>query len=140
VTVRLARTAEDLSGVYAVRYEVFVLGQGVPLDIERDADDDTALHVLADEDGRIIGAGRLVLAGDVGVLGRLSVLSGDRSHGLGVQLVHLIEDLARQHGCQSVELHAQVPVREFYEQLGYSAFGDEYDEAGIPHISMRKIL
>jgi predicted GNAT family N-acyltransferase len=140
VTVRLARTAEDLTGVYAVRHEVFVVGQGVPIDIERDAEDDAALHVLAEHDGRIVGAGRLVVAGEVGVLGRLSVLPELRGHHVGVRLVDLIESLARDHGCRAVELHAQVPVRAFYESLGYQAFGDEYDEAGIPHISMRKLL
>jgi predicted GNAT family N-acyltransferase len=138
--VRLARTAEDLSGVYAVRHEVFVVEQGVPLDIERDTEDAAALHVLAEHAGQIVGAGRLVVAGDVGVLGRLSVLPPARGHGLAVDLVALIESLARTHGCRCVELHAQVPVREFYEALGYDAYGDPYDEAGIPHISMRKIL
>jgi predicted GNAT family N-acyltransferase len=140
VSVRLARTSDDLRNVYTVRYEVFVVEQGVPLDIERDDEDDGALHVLAAEDGQVVGAGRLVLSGQVGVLGRLSVLPVARGRGLGVRLVALIETLAGEHGCREVELHAQVPVREFYEALGYQAFGDEYDEAGIPHISMRKIL
>jgi predicted GNAT family N-acyltransferase len=140
VAIRLARDAADLNGVYAVRHEVFVVGQAVPLDIERDAEDATALHVLAEDHGQIVGAGRLVLDGEVGVLGRLSVLPAARGRGIGVALVEKIERLARDHGSRAVEMHAQVPVRSFYERLGYQAYGDEYDEAGIPHISMRKIV
>src|SRR4051794_36914375 len=108
--------------------------------IERDDEDATAVHVVADDGGRVVGAGRLVVDGEVGVLGRLAVLASARERGLGVAMVALIEEQARVHGCRSVELHAQVPVRAFYERLGYAAFGDEYDEAGIPHISMRKPL
>jgi predicted GNAT family N-acyltransferase len=37
-----------------------------------------------------------------------------------------------------MELHAQTYARGFYERLGYVSFGDEYEEAGIAHISMRK--
>jgi predicted GNAT family N-acyltransferase len=33
-------------------------------------------------------------------------------------------------------LHAQLPVRGFYEKLGFTAFGDVFDDAGILHISM----
>jgi predicted GNAT family N-acyltransferase len=138
--VRVAATDADRAAAFAVRHEVFVVGQNVPLDIERDDEDATAVHVVAAVGDRVVGAGRLVMAADVGILGRLSVLDEVRGRGLGVAMVRLIEDQARAQGCREVELHAQVPVRGFYERLGYVAFGDEYDEAGIPHISMRKIL
>ena len=137
---RVAASDDDLAAAYRVRHEVFVVGQGVPLDLERDAEDARAVHVVAEIDGRVIGAGRLVVSGDLGVLGRLAVLAELRGRGLGVHLVALIEEQARSRGCRVLELHAQVPVRGFYERLGYDAYGDEYDEAGIPHISMRKIL
>jgi predicted GNAT family N-acyltransferase len=35
-------------------------------------------------------------------------------------------------------VHAQVPVRGFYEKLGFAAYGEVYEEAGIPHISMER--
>jgi predicted GNAT family N-acyltransferase len=33
-------------------------------------------------------------------------------------------------------LHAQVPVIEFYEKLGFRCVGAVFDEAGIPHRKM----
>jgi predicted GNAT family N-acyltransferase len=139
-TVRLAADKADRAAAYAVRHEVFVAGQGVPFDLERDDLDDSAAHVVAVVDGRVVGAGRLVIDEETGVLGRLAVLDAARGTGLGVALVGLIEATARDRGCRSVELHAQVPVRGFYEQLGYTAAGAEYEEAGIPHITMCKSL
>jgi predicted GNAT family N-acyltransferase len=138
--VRLATTAAEREAVFAVRHEVFIVGQDVPFDIERDELDATADHVLAEVDGRVVGAGRLLVGGNTAVLGRLAVLDAWRGSGLGVRLVQLIEDRARARGCSVLELHAQTYVREFYQRLGYAAYGEEYDEAGIPHISMSKIL
>jgi predicted GNAT family N-acyltransferase len=139
-SVRVATAPVDLTAAYAVRHAVFVVGQQVPAELERDTADESAIHVVAEAGGRVVGAGRLVVDGDVGVLGRLAVLPELRGIGLGVRLVHLIEQQATERGCRMIELHAQVPVRGFYERLGYRAHGEEYDEAGMPHISMRKIL
>ena len=44
------------------------------------------------------------------------------------------------HGVTEVELHAQVGARSFYERAGYTAVGDEYEEAGITHVTMRRPL
>lgn len=141
VEVAVASTPVDLDEVYRVRHAVFVDEQRVPIDIERDEQDATADHLLARVDGRALGAGRLVAGAEgVGVLGRLAVLPEARGTGLGVQLVRAIEKRARERGLRAVELHSQTHARVFYERLGYVAFGDEYDEAGIPHISMRKTL
>jgi predicted GNAT family N-acyltransferase len=131
----------DVAAAFAVRHEVFVVGQGVPLDVERDELDDTADHLVARVDGQVVGAGRLVVRADgVGVLGRLAVREEARGTGLGGALVRGIEERARERGARVIELHAQTPVREFYERLGYVAYGQEYLEAGIPHISMTKAL
>jgi predicted GNAT family N-acyltransferase len=47
---------------------------------------------------------------------------------------------ARERGLTEVELHAQVGARGFYERAGYTAVGDEYVEAGIVHVTMRRAL
>jgi predicted GNAT family N-acyltransferase len=138
--VELAAGA-DVAAAFAVRHEVFVAGQGVPVDLERDELDDTADHLVARLDGQVVGAGRLVVRADgVGVLGRVAVQKEARGRGLGVALVRGIEKRARELGVRIIELHAQTPVREFYERLGYVAYGQEFLEAGIPHISMTKTL
>jgi predicted GNAT family N-acyltransferase len=153
--VRVADGPVDREACYAVRKEVFVGEQGVPEDLEYDAFDAVALHVLAvREDGEPLGTGRLLhgartgtatagtTGGDLstGLLGRLAVVRHARGLGAGAALVRAIEDAARARGLTAVELHAQTHALGFYERLGYQAYGPEYEEAGIPHRGMRRAL
>jgi predicted GNAT family N-acyltransferase len=149
--VRVAEDPADREACFAVRKEVFVVEQQVPEDLEYDAYDADAVHVLAvREDGVPIGAGRLLngeaaavkTGGDSGVgsLGRLAVLKSARGLGVGIALVRGIEDAARARGLTAVDLHAQTHALGFYERLGYVAYGPEYLEAGIPHQAMRRSL
>ncbi|MGW4277959.1 GNAT family N-acetyltransferase, partial [Streptomyces seoulensis] len=81
--VRLAESAADREACFAVRREVFVAEQGVAEEIEYDAYDAVAVHVLAvRDDGVPLGTGRLLHgasaaartggAAGVGSLGRLA--------------------------------------------------------------------
>lgn len=146
--VRLAG-AGDLPDVYALRHEVFVLGQDVPADLERDEHDDTAAHVVAVRDGIVVGTGRLVgprpqgsvgTGGGTATVGRMAVAASARGTGAGAAVLRRLEEQAVEQGVGAVELHAQVHARGFYERLGYAAFGEPYLEAGILHVSMRKAL
>jgi len=138
ITVRVAESEADRAAVFALREQVFVHEQGVPLDIEMDELDANADHFIARLGSRVVGAGRLVADGTTGVLGRLAVARAARGTGLGTALVAEIERRAAERGLTAVELHAQVHARGFYERLGYTAEGDVFDEAGIAHITMRK--
>ncbi|MFF7241151.1 GNAT family N-acetyltransferase [Streptomyces collinus] len=151
VTVRIAEDPADREACFAIRKEVFVAEQGVPQDIEYDAYDAVAVHVLAvREDGEPLGTGRLLFGevaaaktgGDasVGSLGRLAVTGAARGLGIGVALVRAVEEAARSRGLTAVDLHAQTQALGFYERLGYVAYGPEFLDAGIPHRSMRRVL
>ncbi|MFI5676107.1 GNAT family N-acetyltransferase [Streptomyces cellulosae] len=149
--LRVAEDPADREACFAVRTEVFVGEQGVPEDIEYDAYDAGAVHVLAvREDGLPLGTGRLLhgeaaaskTGGDlsVGSLGRLAVTRAARGLGVGAALVGAIEDAARARGLTAVDLHAQTQALGFYERLGYVAYGPEFPDAGIPHQAMRRVL
>ncbi|MDX3074249.1 GNAT family N-acetyltransferase [Streptomyces sp. NPDC088354] len=140
-TIRVPEGPDDLKAYFAVRHEVFVLEQKVPADLEYDEFDATAVHVVAIGPDGALGAGRLLPGADgTGVLGRLAVLSRARGLGVGAALVRAVEEQARLLGLRVVELHAQVHALGFYERLGYEPFGEEYEEAGIAHRSMRRAL
>ena len=150
--VRLARPAE-LDEVYALRHEVFVVGQGVPVEIERDELDATADHALARSEGVLVGTGRLVrgridedgrlVPGSrdaVGTVGRMAVGQAARGTGTGRALLDLLVARAAEVGLPEVELHAQVHALGFYERAGFAPFGEVYLEAGIEHVGMRRRL
>jgi predicted GNAT family N-acyltransferase len=137
----LARTSAEIDAAYAVRHEVFVLEQNVPVALERDQHDPTADHLLAWVDGEVVGTIRLVEEpGGAAHLGRLVVREPARGSGVGVALVRAVEDRARQRGLSSVVLAAQTYAVGFYERLGYTAYGEVFDDAGIPHRWMRAEL
>lgn len=150
-TIRLAVDAADRQAAYAVRHDVFVTEQQVPADLELDDLDDVADHFVAYDDGRPVGAGRLVVEpagfegsdpalGPVGHLGRLAVRPETRGTALGVALVQAIEARAAERGLRAVVLSAQTHALGFYERLGYTAYGDVFDDAGLPHRWMSRRL
>ena len=141
VEVRAPAGEADRTALHAVRHEVFTIGQGVPVSIERDDLDATADHALALLDGRVVGTGRL-LAGDDGIgrVGRMAVLDEVRGHGVGAAVLRFLEGRAADRGLREIELHAQSHACGFYARAGYEPVGAEYEEAGIPHRTMRKPL
>lgn len=75
--VREAVGPADREACFAVRREVFVVEQGVPQELEYDAYDETAVHVLAvREDGLPLGTGRLLFGADA--LGKTGADASDR--------------------------------------------------------------
>ncbi|MFJ9623599.1 GNAT family N-acetyltransferase [Streptomyces sp. NPDC101181] len=150
-TTRRALAESDLAACFQVRKNVFVGEQNVPEEIEYDAYDATAVHVIAvAADGTALGTGRLLHGADaagktggdrtVGSLGRLAVTREARGLGVGAALVRAIEDEALALGLAAVDLHAQTQALGFYERLGYLAYGPEFPDAGIPHRAMRRDL
>jgi predicted GNAT family N-acyltransferase len=63
-----------------------------------------------------------------------------RGRGHGAAVLAELHRQAELLGLAEVELHAQVGARGFYERVGYAAVGDEYEEAGIRHVTMRRPL
>ena len=138
--VRRARP-DELARCLAIRREVFVDEQGVPLEEEMDAHDAACTHFLALAASEAVGTARLRLTGDGRVKAeRVAGRRPFRRAGVGRVLMHALEDEARACGARELRLNAQVAVVAFYERLGWRAEGPEFLEAGIPHRAMRKPL
>ena len=132
---------EDRAEIAALRTRVFVGEQGVPPEIEQDAADEDAVHVVSrDDTGAVAATGRLLLRGSSAVIGRMAADAAVRGRGHGAAVLGELHRQAALRGVTVVELHAQVTARGFYERAGYTAVGEEYEEAGISHITMRRTL
>lgn len=124
--------------LHQVRHAVFVDEQQVPAELETDALDPLSLHVLAcDDAGRPIGTGRLAPDGRIG---RMAVARDWRGRGVGDALLLALVEQARARGLREVRLHAQLPARVFYTRQGFLPEGEEFEEAGIAHQGMRRVL
>ncbi|MBY6066460.1 GNAT family N-acetyltransferase [Leisingera aquaemixtae] len=128
---------EDLKTCFALRHQVFVEEQGVPVEEEQDELDATATHLLALQDGVPVGTARIVFKGGTAKIGRVCVLCSARGTGLGAKLIEAAVDAARARpGITKAKLGAQIHALGFYEKLGFTAFGPVYDDAGIDHRDM----
>ena len=120
----------------AIRMEVFVKGQDVPISIEMDEYDDVATHVICQYDGKFIGTGRLVQHGKEVKLGRVAVLEEFRGVGAGKAIMLKLIEEAKKLKADVIYGNAQVWALKFYENLGFMAVGEEFLEADIVHVRM----
>ncbi len=139
VEITIVRTPRQREDAVSVRVAVFVDEQGIPREEEIDELDDVAVHCVGyGDDGSPVAAGRLVLAGGCGKIGRMAVLKQHRGRGLGARVLDTLEREGAARGVRLFKLSAQLSARGFYDRAGYQADGAVYDEVGIPHIAMRK--
>lgn len=118
----------------AIRYEVFVVEQKIPAELEWDVKDAECLHAVAyNAQQQALGTGRLLPDGHIG---RMAVRESARGQGVGVAILQALMQQARLRGDAEVKLNAQMSAEPFYERNGFVRDGDVFQEAGIPHLHM----
>lgn len=125
-----------------IRTDVFVREQRIPAELEWDEADRQAVHAVAyNRLGQPLATGRLLPANDgTSKIGRMAVHQVLRGCGVGQQVLRALADAAQLRGDQRIELHAQRTARDFYARLGFTAQGEPFEEAGIPHVTMASAL
>ncbi|MHB1419954.1 MAG: GNAT family N-acetyltransferase [Bacillota bacterium] len=140
INIKRVNTEEEFKIAYYLRVEVFVVEQGVPMELEKDEYDACAIHVLAFDDKEAIGCGRLVKFDQEGKIGRVAVKKQMRKKGVGRLICNELIKLAKDLDLKSVVLDAQTYAIDFYLKLGFEVESEMFLEAGIEHIKMRKNL
>ncbi len=121
--------------LHAVREAVFMREQGVPEELEWDGLDAGCRHALAlSLQGDAIGCGRLLPDGHIG---RIAVLPQWRRRKVGTAILQALLDEARARGMREVVVDAQTQALPFYHGFGFVEEGEEFMDAGIPHVRMR---
>jgi predicted GNAT family N-acyltransferase len=136
--VEIEFASDLMRDAFELRYEVFVDEQGVPRELEVDEFDPGATHLVAIRDDRVIGTLRILDHGAAAKVGRVAVRATARRDGIGSRLMKHAAAIAADRGFAEIIVHAQLAVVGFYRRLGYVAEGDQFEDAGIPHIAMRK--
>ena len=138
--VAIGAASDLMPAAYAVRHQVFVGEQAVPPELERDEFDDLAIHLVALRGDDVIGTLRIVVSGSSAKLGRMAVLAAARKGGVGARLMERAVEIARTMDVKEITLHAQLTAKEFYARLGFCEKGDVFEEAGIAHVAMRRVI
>ena len=125
---KLMKTAHN------IRYEVFVIGQNCPEDIEWEFEEEST-HFLVFDNKEAVATARHRKTKNGYKLERFAVLESKRSNGYGhIVLKAILEDLYNFNG--DIYMHAQLDVIPFYEKMGFEKDGDLFVEANIMHYKM----
>ena len=121
----------------AIRYEVFVIGQNCPEDMEWEFEEEST-HFLIFNDDKAVATARHRKTEKGFKLERFAVLNTERGKGFGhIVLKAILTDLSDYKG--EIYMHAQTDVIPFYEKMGFKKSGAEFEEAGIMHFKMKLI-
>lgn len=138
--VRRVDDAQELAAALALRHRVFCEEQGVPEREELDGRDDDGVHLVAVEDGEVLGTCRLLLTGSTAQFSRLAIAPEARLRRLASALLQAAEGEARTAGAKRMILHAQTYALPLYSSNGWETRGRRFVEAGIEHVAMEKPL
>lgn len=107
-------------------------------DTSGDQEDD--IFVALEED-KVIAC---LMAKDLGKgvlkLRQMAVDNFCQGRGIGKLLMQEAEADAKKQGFKRIELHARQNAIGFYQQLGYTTYGDIFTEVTIPHQAMEKLV
>jgi predicted GNAT family N-acyltransferase len=122
---------------FRLRRAVFVVEQKVPADEEFDGDDLTAHHVVAVMEGEVRGTLRVIHAAEHVKIGRVAVDMAARGHGIASAMIAHAMNVHRAARDNRFYLTAQSDKVALYERFGFTAYGDEFLDGGMPHLAMK---
>lgn len=126
----------DISEPLNIRREVFIEEQGCQESEDRDGFDESALHLIVYVDEMPAATGRIWHDGSVFRIGRLAVIKRYRKQGVGDLALRLLLYKAFNSGAEELFVNAQVYIKELYKKFGFKECGEEFIDAGLPHIPM----
>lgn len=135
-------TAEQIYAALALRAEIFVVDQNCVY-LDPDGKDRVALHLFGEENHSLVAYMRLFLPTEMNnyiVFGRVVTARSARTKGYGKKLIqNLLAYCNKHYPGINIKCSAQYYLKKFYEGFGFKAYGEIYQEDGIPHIAMQSI-
>jgi predicted GNAT family N-acyltransferase len=72
---------------------------------------------------------------------QLAVLLVHQRKGIGRAIMLKMQEHCDKHHPDLLQkMHAQVHALQFYQSLGWEECGDKFDEAGIEHVTMLRVV
>jgi len=125
---------EMMKKAHNIRYDVFVIGQNCPEEIEWEFEEEST-HFLVYDNKEAVATARHRKTDKGYKLERFAVSKSNRGKGYGhIVLKAILKDL--KDVTEMIYMHAQIQVLPFYEKLGFIKEGDIFEEASIIHYKM----
>ena len=134
-------TKEELYAILKLRMEIFMLEQR-SFYLDLDNQDQQACHIFGITEHHAVLAcyGRVTLATATAHIRRVCVHKDFREKGWGILLMQQLLSYIDSLRIDAIELDAQLHLKNFYAKFGFDATGQPYDDGGIMHIMMQKII
>jgi len=120
LSVKIARSFEDLARAVAIRGAVYIGEQECPYDEEFDGNDFSATHLIGYAGDEPAGCMRIRYFADFATVERLVVRDELRSSGLEQELVRASLGHCRSKGYERVYVYAQKRLVKFWSKCGFA--------------------
>jgi predicted GNAT family N-acyltransferase len=139
---QIKHNTKDYNKTLELRNEI--LRKPLNLDIKNDDiyDEDQHIHFGIIQEDKALGVVVLVphYQNKVGKLRQMATAEEVRGKGYGKALVKALENYALKHGMSTILLHSRFYAVDFYLKLGYEICSEPFEEVGIEHFKMKKML
>ena len=131
----------DYDKMVALRYKILRAPLGLTFSAEYLEKEKENILCVCENEGQIVGCCILTPADKKVVqLRQMAVDDSVQKKGIGAKLLLFAEESAKENGFDKIVLHARKVAIGFYLKYNYDIVGDEFEEVGIPHFEMQKIL
>ncbi len=141
VVIKVIDLPKELVAITAIRKSVFQEEQGVDPALDFDGQDEFSEQLIAYLDDQYVGTARIrYLDNKTAKIERLAVLPIARGQGIGKKIMEKALEIIASKNIPEVVIHAQEYVKGLHQQMGFQEEGEIFEEAGIRHVKMRKLL
>ena len=120
-TIKQPQSPDEFKQYYQLRYRILRAPWGEPEGSEIDEIEELCFHVMATNNEKTVGVGRLQFNSALEAQIRyMAVEKAYEGNGIGRMLVNALEQEAKNQNISTVMLDAREPAVGFYQKLGYS--------------------
>lgn len=131
----------DYDKMVALRYKILRAPLGLTFSAEYLEKEKEDMLCVCENEGQIVGCCILTpIDKNIVQLRQMAVEDSTQKKGIGSKLLLFAEESAKENGFDKIVLHARKVAIGFYLKYNYGIAGDEFEEVGIPHFEMQKIL
>ncbi len=138
--IREPETKAELEQYYQLRWKILRKPWNQPKGSERDELDNSAMKIIAVENGKVVGCGRGHLnSKEQGQIRYMAVDKSFQRQGIGTELLKTLEIKLKNNGAKKIVLKAREKAVSLYEKQGYEIYKEgEILFGEIKHFWMRK--
>lgn len=137
LTIRPTKNKEELKKVFEIRETVFIRGQKVSRQRERDDKKYKNLkYIIVLYKNKAIGCARIRFIKNKAKLERIALLKKYRKKGFGKKIMEYLIKYCKKNKAKEIIIHSQYYIRNFYKKQGFKQRGKIFMDAGIKHVEM----